>query len=306
LSQSQPRHQLGILLAFIGAVAASGKAIVVKLLLREGIDPITSLGLRMAFAAPVFAALAFWGARGNETPLRPYFGRIVVLGFTGYYLASTLDFLGLALISASLERLILYVYPTMVLLLVRLRGGPPIRARQWIAMLVSYAGVLMAFGVEAQHTMVVSESPREVVAGAALVLASGASYAVYLVFSGELVGKFGALRLTGLASAVACVFCIGQFVLLRPRLIAAGADWLTPRVIGLSVLNATVCTVMPMWMVMRGIQLIGAGLASQIGMIGPLATMFMAVVLLGEPLTPSMIGGTILVVAGIAWLSRAR
>jgi len=304
---SQSRHQLGFLLAFIGAVAASGKAIVVKLLLREGVDPISALGLRMLFAAPVFACLVVWAARGNDTPVAPHLGRVVLLGFTGYYLASTLDFLGLALISASLERLILYVYPTMVLLLVRLRGGPRIRARQWSAMALSYVGVLVAFGAEAHHTMLASETtPREVVLGAALVLASGASYAVYMVLSGELVGKFGALRLTGLASIVACVFCIGQFAVLRPQLIAAGGTWLTPRVIGLSLFNATVCTVMPMWMVMRGIQLIGAGQSAQISMIGPLATMLLAVAMLGEPLTPAMIFGTLLVVAGIAWLSRAR
>lgn len=304
---SPPRYQLGFAYALIGAVAFSGKAIVVKLLLREGIDPITSLGLRMLLAAPAFAIMAIWGARGNTTDVRAHVGRVVVLGFTGYYLATTLDFLGLALISASLERLIVYVYPTLVILLVRARGGPPIRAAQWIAMLISYSGVLVAFGTEALHTVqAIDSAPTDVVLGSALVFASAASYAVYLVLSGELVGRFGALRLTGLASGTASVLCILQFAALRPQLIATFPDWVTPRVWFLSLLNATVCTFVPMWMVMRGIQLLGAGTAAQIGMVGPLATMVMAVVLLGEPLTGSMVVGTILVLAGVGWLSRSR
>ncbi len=304
---STSRHHIGILYALVGAIASSGKAIIVKLLLSEGIDPITSLGMRMSMAAPIFAGLALWSSRGNDPPVGRHFGRIVLLGFTGYYLASTLDFLGLALISASLERLILYVYPTLVLLFVRLRGGPPIRARQWVAMAISYTGVLVAFGAEAQHTMAVSDTAfGDVLLGTALVLGSGATYALYMVLSGSLVGRFGALRLTGLASCVACVFCIGQFAIVRPAMMVSVTEWMTARVFWLCLFNATVCTVMPMWMVMRGIQLIGAGSAAQISMVGPLATMLLATVLLGEPFTLPMILGTSLVLLGIAWLTRRR
>src|SRR5262245_40833696 len=220
----------------------------------------------MLFAGPVFAALAVWSGRSNRSEVRPHLGRIVLLGFTGYYLASTLDFLGLQLISASLERLILYVYPTLVLLFWRWRGGPRIRTRQWMAMLISYAGVLLAFGSEASRSVLEARgAPHDVLLGGTLVLIGSASYALYIVLSGELVGRFGALRLTGLASGVATVLCVAQFIVLRANLLPSISTWLTPRVLGLCLLNATVCTVMPMWMVMRGIQIVGAGEAAQIG-----------------------------------------
>jgi drug/metabolite transporter (DMT)-like permease len=172
-------------------------------------------------------------------------------------------------------------------------------------MAISYAGVLVAFGTEAVRTMQSHDrAAHEVVWGGMLVLASGGSYALYIALSGELVPRLGALRLTGLASSVATVLCIAQFALLRPHLLVTMSRWMTPRILGLSVLNATVCTAMPMWMVMRGIQIVGPGEAAQIGMVGPLATMLLAVLLLGEPFTLPMLIGTALVLAGIAWLTR--
>jgi drug/metabolite transporter (DMT)-like permease len=296
----------------LGAIAFAGKAILVKLLLREGVDPITSLGLRMLMAAPFFALMALRAERGrplrdpDEPPERfaSQYGKIALLGFSGYYLASTLDFLGLALISASLERLILYVYPTLVLLIGRLRGAPPIRRQQWIAFVLSYAGVLFAFGDEARHSLATAGDSRAVLIGGALVLASAVAYAVYISLSGEVVGRYGALRLTGLASGVASVLCIGQFIVLRPHLLATLPIWMTSRIFMLSAINASVCTVMPMWMVMRGIQLVGSGTTAQIGMVGPLSTMLLAAALLGERLTLPIIIGTVLVLLGITWLSQ--
>ncbi|HVU01045.1 MAG TPA: DMT family transporter [Polyangiaceae bacterium] len=297
--------RLGFWLSLVGAVAFSGKAIVVKLLLREGVDGITSLGLRMILAAPLFALMALRGGLGQEKHPRAVLLRIAVLGFSGYYLASTLDFLGLEHVSASLERLILYVYPTIVLALGRLRGHPPISRRQWIATVLCYAGVFAAFGAEAgKSTLATTRSSHEVLLGAALVLASAVAYAVYIVLSGELVGKVGALRLTGWASGAASVFCIAQFAVVRPERILAPWTWMTPRIFVLCLVNATLCTAMPMWMVMRGIQGIGSAKAAQVGMVGPLSTILLAVLLLGERLTAPMLAGTALVLAGIALLSR--
>jgi drug/metabolite transporter (DMT)-like permease len=294
----------GFWFALVGAIAFSGKAIVIKLLLREGVDGITSLGLRMLLAAPSFAVMAWWGGRARTRPTASELRRIALLGFSGYYLASTLDFLGLQYISASLERLILYVYPTVVLLLGRLRGHPPIRRRQWGALALSYVGVLVAFSGEAtKTTVVVARAPDQVLLGGALVLASAISYAVYIALSGETVGRFGALRLTGWASGIACAFCIAQFFVLRPHLVATMPLWMTQRIFWLSLLNATVCTAMPMWMVMRGIEMIGSSRAAQLGLVGPISTVVLAVAVLGEPLTLAMIGGTILVLGG-TWLIR--
>ena len=138
--------------------------------------------------------------------------------------------------------------------------------------------------------------------GAALVFGSAVSYAVYLVFSGEEVKRLGALRLTGLATTVACVLCIGQFVVLR----SMSAALVAPEVIWLSVLNATLCTFAPVLMVMMAIERVGATVAAQTGMVGPLSTILMGVVVLGEPFTGWVAAGTVLVLAGIWLLAKAR
>jgi drug/metabolite transporter (DMT)-like permease len=295
------RRLQGFALALVGAVAFSGKAIVAKLLYRHGIDALAAVALRMLLAWPFFLAMAWWGGRGKP-PLKPAdHGRIAVLGITGYYLASVLDFSGLQYISASLERLILFVYPTVVVLIAAVRGRRPVSRHQALALAISYGGVLFAFGHEASATL--HQPSGHIVWGGLLVLGSAVSYAVYLVLSGETVGRFGALRLTGLASGVACALCVGQFCLLRPW-----SDWsgFSPAVWELSALNATVCTVVPMWMVMRAMELIGAPHAAQIGMVGPLSTVLLAVWLLQEPFTFPLLAGTLLVLLGIGLLTRKK
>ena len=137
--------------------------------------------------------------------------------------------------------------------------------------------------------------------GALWVLGSAAAYALYLFFSGEFVQRIGSLRLVGLASTVASVCCIAHFLLLNPL----GAARVAEPVLWLSLLNATLCTAVPVLLVMLGVERIGASLAAQVGMIGPLSTIAMSVVLLGEPFTPGLAAGTVLVVAGIALFSRA-
>jgi drug/metabolite transporter (DMT)-like permease len=221
---------------------------------------------------------------------------ILGLGFTGFYLASFLDFWGLLYISASLERLILYLNPTIVLVLGWVWYQRRITARQALAMAVSYAGVLLVFGHEADL------SGPNAIWGAALVFGSAISYAIYLVTSGEMVKRLGALRLVGLATSVACVLCILQFVVLRPL----SAAIVAPEVIWLSVLNATLCTFAPVVMVMMAIERIGAGLASQTGMIGPMSTIAMGVWLLDEPFNGWIMAGTALVVTGVFMVTRTR
>ena len=138
--------------------------------------------------------------------------------------------------------------------------------------------------------------------GTALVFASAISYAIYLVASGEEVQRIGALRLTGLATSVACLFCIAQFVILRPMSALAVA----PEVVWLSVLNATLCTFAPVLMVMMAIERVGAAVAAQTGMIGPLSTIAMGIVILGEPFTGWIVAGTVLVLTGIWLLAKWR
>ena len=286
----------GLVLASIGAMAFSGKAIIVKLAYRHGVDAVTLIMYRMLFALPLFVLLAWWAGRGRPALTRRDRIAVLGLGFTGYYLASFLDFAGLAYISASLERLILYLTPTLVLAMGAVIFKRRVTGRQLIALGVSYCGVMLVFGHE------LSSLGSNAALGAALVFGSAVSYAVYLVYSGEEVQRLGALRLTGLATTVACLFCIAQFLVLRP----IGALAVAPEVIWLSVLNATLCTFAPVLMVMMAIERIGATVVAQTGMIGPLSTILMGVVILGEPFTVWIAAGTLLVLAGIWLLAKWR
>lgn len=286
----------GVFLAFAGSIAFSGKAILVKLGYRHGVDAITLLMYRMLFALPFFLLLSWWAGRGKDSLTRNEWLQVLFLGFMGYYLSSYLDFAGLQYISASLERLILYLNPTIVLLLGWFLWRKPILRAQWMAFAMSYAGVLVVFGHEVRFDAV------NVGWGSALVVGSAVCYAVYLSYSGEAVKKLGSLRLGGLATSVACVLCIVQFAVLRP----VSAALVPTPVLWYSLLTATACTVAPVVMVMMAIERIGAAKTAQIGMIGPVSTLLLGVVFLGEPLNAWILVGTVLVLTGVYWASRTR
>jgi drug/metabolite transporter (DMT)-like permease len=287
----------GLTLALLGSIAFSGKAIIVKLAYRHGVDAVTLIMLRMLFALPLFVALAWWAGRGKPALTPRDRGAVLGLGFCGYYLSSYLDFAGLQYISASFERLILYLNPTLVLLLGLVFFKRRVSTRQWLAMGLSYLGVLLVFGREW------SAEGAQAGLGAALVFASAITYAIYLLASGEVVKRLGSLRLTGLATSVACVLCILQYLLLRPWDSALGV---APQVVSLSVLNAVLCTFAPVLMVMMAIERIGPALTAQAGMIGPMSTIAMGVLLLGEPFTGWVVVGTALVLGGVWLVTRAR
>jgi drug/metabolite transporter (DMT)-like permease len=284
------------LLAGLGAVAFSGKAIIVKLAYRYGVDAVTLIMYRMLFALPLFLALAWWAGRGKPALAWRDVRTVLALGFCGYYLSSFLDFLGLRYVSASLERLILYLNPTLVLGLGAFLYQRKVTGAQLTALAVSYCGVLCVFGRE------MSLQGANVPLGATLVFGSAVSYAIYLSYSGEEVRRLGALRLTGLATTVACLICIAQFLVLKPM----SAFAVPAEVLWLSVLNATFCTFAPVVMVMLAIEKIGASLTSQAGTIGPLSTILMAVIFLGEPFTVWVALGTVLVLTGIWLLTRVQ
>ena len=282
------------MLAFFGAIAFSGKAIIVKLAYRHGVDATTLIMYRMLFALPLFVAMAWWAGRGKAALTgRDWLG-VLGLGFSGYYLSSYLDFAGLAYVSASLERLILYLNPTLVLLLGWLLYRRRANRRQLAGLALSYVGMLLVFGLELR-----TEGPQ-VLWGSLLVFLSMVSYSIYLVYSGQFVQRLGALRLVGLATSVACVLCIAQFVVLRPL----SAALVSAPVIELSVINAVLCTAVPVLLVMMAVERLGAAAVAQTGMVGPLSTILMGVWLLGEPFTPAIAAGTLLVLAGIYVFSR--
>jgi drug/metabolite transporter (DMT)-like permease len=290
---SRKTHPLaGVLLAGFGAIAFSGKAIIVKLGYRYGADAVTLLALRMLVALPFFGLMALWTRRdvGRVRLDSSDRWRIIGLGFSGYYLASFLDFAGLEYITATLERLILYLTPTLVLLIGMIAFKRRASRRQIIALLISYVGVTAAFS----HDL--HSGGSDIALGSVLVFLSAMSYSIYLVGSGQLVARVGAMRLTGYASSLACIFCIAQFLLTHSFVVLMN---LAPDLYWLSLLNGTVCTVLPVLAVMLAIARIGSALAAQIGMIGPVSTIIMSTLLLGEPMGLWQVIGTLLVMSGV-------
>lgn len=291
-----PRTRWGLAFAALGAVAFSGKAIIVKLGYAHSVDALTLLMLRMMLAFPAFVLMAWWGGRGRKPLRRADILGIIGLGFSGYYLSSWLDFQGLADISASLERLILYLNPTFVLMLGMLLHRQKVQRHQWVAMAISYSGLLLVFGHELHVT------GEHALRGSALVLGSAITYATYLTFSGQMVRRLGAMRLAGWASGVASLLVLVHYALATTMPI----NQIPAEVWRLSMLNAALCTVLPVLLVMMAIERVGAGLTSQLGMVGPLATLWMGALILHEPFNLWIVGGTALVLLGVYRVSSAR
>lgn len=288
----------GLAIAIGGAILFSTKAIVAKLLYRYQLDAVTVLAFRMLFSLPFFAAVAVWKMK-SEAPLSVADRwRLVGLGLIGYYLSSFLDFLGLQYISVGLERLILFLTPTFVLLMTTFALKRHISRVEWCALAASYCGIVLVF----VHDLRGGVSVAATVTGALLVLGSALSYAVYLLFCGELVKRIGSLRLVSYAMCVSSVACIAQFFVLRPA-----AMLIQPmQVYGLSLVNGIFCTIFPVFMTMVAVQRIGAATASQAGMVGPVSTLFLGALILGEPVTGVQLAGTCMVLAGIYLLSKKK
>lgn len=300
---SPSHYRSGIICAIVGAIAFSGKSIIIKLAYQHGVDAVTLLMFRMLFAMPFFVVIGLWAGRGKAALTRRDWLGILLLAFVGYYLGSFLDFAGLQYITASLGRLIMYLNPTLVLLIGFFVLGKRVSLRQAGAMAVSYAGIALVFGHELYLTGAAKNAlaAHDIWLGSGLVFLAALSYAVYLLYSGELVKRVGGIRLASLATSVAALMCVLQFVLLRSLDMALQAQ---PVVLWLSLLNAVVCTVLPVLLVMMAVERIGPALASQIGMIGPVATLAMGAVVLDEPLTLWVMVGTVLVIGGVWFVAK--
>lgn len=293
---TRPATATGLAIAIGGAVLFSTKAIVAKLLYRYHIDAVTLIAFRMLFSLPVFAGVAIWKMR-TEAPLSPADRwRLAGLGLVGYYLSSYLDFLGLQYITVGLERLILFLTPTFVLIITALFLKRRIGRPEWAALALSYCGIVLVFAHDLRG------GAGNIVTGSLLVLGSAVAYSIYLLGTGEMVRRIGSLRLVAYAMCVSSVACILQFFILRPASLLVQP---LP-VYGLSLVNGVFCTIFPVFMTMVAVQRIGAASASQAGMIGPVSTLFLGWALLGEPITAVQLGGTGLVLAGIYMLSLKK
>jgi drug/metabolite transporter (DMT)-like permease len=282
---------LGVALALFAAVGFSAKAILVKLAYRGGVDAITLLALRMAFSAPFFIGVAVWMKRHHAAPLTRHEHLLVLgLGLVGYYLSSLLDFLGLQYVSAGLERLILFLYPTLTVLLAALLYRRAISGWTMAAMALCYAGIALVFLHDAGTMRGSNIAP-----GAALVFGATLAYAIYLVGAGHAIARIGATRFTAYAMIVSSAASLLQFAAMRPP---AALD-LPAHVYGLAFAMAIFSTVLPVFLLSYAIHRIGSGSASLIGSIGPVSTIVMAYVFLGEDMSWLQMAGSALVLAGV-------
>lgn len=288
-------------LVFSGALCFSAKAVFVKLAYQFGVDSISLLALRMVFSLPLFLILAWWSLRKKQSaytaPTRREWIYIALLGVMGYYLASMLDFLGLQYIGASLERLILFVYPTMVLLISAVLFKQAIHQDQYIALVLTYVGVALAFigGIKFNDR-------QDLFLGSGLIFLSAFVYACYLIGSGRLLPKVGTLRFTSYAMISASVgVLIHHGLLYQWRLFHFASE-----VYQLSIVMAVLSTVLPAFMISEGIRLIGAGNAAIIGSVGPISTIVLAYIFLGERLGLWQWVGAALVITGVLWISLRK
>jgi drug/metabolite transporter (DMT)-like permease len=297
--QERQSRLVGALLVAGGAVAFSGKGVIIKLAYRYGVDAVTLLALRMLLSVPFFVLLGWWAMReGDVEPLSWKDRRtMVVLGLIGYYLASYFDFLGLQYVTAALERLLLFMHPTFVVLFSAMLFGRRITRRDVIAIVLSYLGIFVVFGNE------LATQPGNVALGSFWVLLSALFYAAYLIGSGRLVGRVGTLRFACYAGLISSAAVVTHYLVTRE----AGVILAQPApVYWLSLVMAVFSTVLPIVMTMEGIRRIGASHASIIGSVGPLATIFLGAIVLGEPITAVQILGAALVLAGVLAISLPK
>ncbi|QEG22449.1 DMT family transporter [Mariniblastus fucicola] len=287
-------------IVFTGAVLFSTKAILVKLAMPYGIEPVPLLLLRMVFAMPFYAAVLVWLSvkeRDQHIPGReptPWI-RISVLGVVGYYLASFFDFYGLKFISASLERVILYSYPTIVLLISAVFARKRITVHQAIAVVICYVGIFVAIRFGGSGGVATN-----VPLGVFLVFLSAVTYAIYLVGSGELIPKMGVWRFTSIAMLVSTACVVVHFALTE----TVTDLWsYPPEVYWLGFAMAIFATVVPSFLISEGIKRIGATNAAVIGGVGPVSTIVLASIFLGESFTTAQLLGTLCVIVGVIYIS---
>ncbi len=296
------RQQLvAAFLVFLGAIMFSTKAVMVKLAYRYEVDSISLLALRMIFSLPLFLLIAQYDRRKQQESRRPLTSKEWIytfgLGVMGYYLASLFDFIGLNYISAGMERLILFLYPTIVVLLSAILFKEKIGVNKGGALLLTYAGVAIAFAQNVQQG-----EEDNLWLGAGLILVSAFTYAIYLLGSGQFLPKLGTLRFTSLAMMGACTAVIIHHGIVQQwQLFGFPAP-----VYYLSMLMAIFATVVPSFLISEGIRLIGASNAAVIGSVGPISTIILAYIFLGESFGGWQWLGTFLVIGGVLMISLQK
>ncbi|MCW3461942.1 DMT family transporter [Chitinophaga nivalis] len=286
----------GFTMVLLSAVCFSMKAIFIKLIYRAApVDAITVLALRMLFALPfyVLTALVLWRQEGNQQLSGRQWLTIGILGVLGYYLSGILDFMGLQYITAGMERLILFLYPTFALLMSAMFFGKRITTIQWQALLLAYIGIVIAFVGDIGHL----NTGAHLVLGCLLVAGCAVAYAFYMVGGAEIILQVGAMKFTAYALIFSTLGVFTHYLLqygFQPRHFSSYT-------ISMSVCLAVISTVLPTFLLSAGMKYVGAGNAAIIGIVGPVATILLAMFFLQESVSWPQLLGTVLVLAGV-WL----
>lgn len=290
---------IGSLLVLAAAVTVSSKAIMVKLAYAYGVDAETLIALRMLFSMPFFLMLALWAYMSGGAPkisVRDGW-LIAILGVIGGYAPMWFDFAGLAYVTAGLERIILFLYPTMVVLISAVIFRHRIGRRELVALVASYVGVALAVG----HDITALKSgAADTLLGVLLIAVSALIYASYLVFSGRMIPRVGTANFTAYTMLIAGVASGSHFAVTEHRLSILS---LPAQVYEIALLMAIVATVMPAIMLNAGIHRLGSNRASLVSSVGPVSTIILASIFLGESIAPIQLAGTALVMAGVLVIS---
>lgn len=293
--QTTKRFWYGVAIGVLGVVLFSSKAVMVKLSYDYHVDPISILLLRMLFSFPFYAVIAYMYRNQNshiKVSVKDY-SWIVFFGFIGYYLASYFDFVGLTYIKASLERIILFLYPTIVILFNRIFLKQSITRVQTGAIALTYLGIVIAFSDE----VVVSGSDAYL--GGFFILLSAMTYASFLVGSGWLIPKFGVMKFTAYAMIVSCI-CVFVHYSLISEIDLFSFSW---EVYFLGFLIAIFATVIPSFLVSASIKMISSSNFAIVAGTGPISTIILAAIFLNESLTLLQLFGAFVVIIGILLVS---
>lgn len=281
----------------LAAFLFSGKAILVKLAYPYGVTPLTLLALRMGISAPVFALVGYYASRDKPPLTRRDWLWLGAVGLLGYYGASYFDFMGLQHISAGLERLILFTYPTMTLLMSVLVLGRSFERRDVISLALTWVGIALAFW----HDIALAVDTQAVWVGGGFVLASAVCYAAYLAGCGELVVRLGSQRVSAIATCISAVATLAHFAATEPL-----TDLIQPwQVLALATAMALLSTVVAVFLNIGAVARLGASRTAVIGSVGPVITIGLGALVLNESISFAQMAGTGLVVSGV-WLAGKR
>ncbi|MBX2895492.1 MAG: DMT family transporter [Cyclobacteriaceae bacterium] len=300
--QPQSVFVSGILLALLGAICFSTKAVFVKLAYRDTeVDAISLLALRMIFSLPFFiiSAAVSSSRQSNVRFTHKQWFQVALVGCLGYYISSLLDFLGLQYVSAGIERLILFIYPTLVLLMSAIIFKVKIKPVQWVALFITYVGLVAAFISEAD---VQSAQNKNFLLGSLFIFICAFTYAAYIVGSGRLIPIVGAAKFNSYAMSFASVGVLLHFFITSD---VSLLGFSTPVYI-YGFLMAVLSTVIPSYLVVAGIKRIGSDNAAIVGSVGPVSTIVMAYFFLAETVSMLQIFGTALILTGVLLVGKQK